>query len=41
VNGPTFQVASQPSTSGAAGSGGSPTATAGAVGKAQNVMELP
>jgi hypothetical protein len=40
MNGTTFQVASQPSASGAAGSGGSPTATAGAVGKAQNVLDL-
>jgi hypothetical protein len=41
TNGTTFQVASQPAAPGAAGNGGNPVATAGAVGKAQNVMALP
>jgi hypothetical protein len=41
TNGTTFQVASQPAAPGAAGNGGNPVATAGAVGKAQNLMALP
>jgi hypothetical protein len=40
TNGTTMNVASQPAAAGAAGSGGNPAATAGAVGKAQNVLEL-
>ncbi|HMI88035.1 MAG TPA: hypothetical protein VK550_28320 [Polyangiaceae bacterium] len=40
MNGTTSQVASQPAASGAAGAGGSPTATAGAAGKAQTALDL-
>ena len=41
TNGTTMAVATQPAVAGAAGTGGSPLATAGAAGKTQGALQLP